>query len=250
MWSDEFDGQAAHSAPNPGKWTYDTGSPPNHELEIYCAYGSNAPPCKASFPNAFVGSDGYLHIVGRRDARARYTSARLKTEGIVGFQYGRFEARIKVPEGEGMWPAFWMLGDSIAIKGWPACGEFDIMENIGKQTSTIHGSIHGPGFIGDKIGLPYSLPKGAKFSSGFHIFGMLWSSRRVQFYVDDPANVYATFVPASLPPGAKWPFDKGKFFIILNLALGGDWPGPPDRFTKFPAQMLVDYVRVWQLPAS
>lgn len=250
VWADEFNGQSptartAPTAPDPARWTYDTGHAPNHELEIYCAYGSNAAPCQASAPNAYVAG-GDLHLVARRNAQGGYTSARLKTEGLAGFQYGRFEANIRIPAGGGLWPAFWMLGDSIQSVGWPACGEFDIMENIGREPSTIHGSIHGPGFIGDKIGLPYSLPRGARFSSGFHRFGMIWSPRRVQYYVDDPQNIYATFTPASLPPGAIWPFDKGRFFLILNLAVGGDWPGPPGHATAFPAEMLVDYVRVWQ----
>lgn len=248
VWSDEFNRQQASPAPDATKWTYETGSAPNQELEIYCAYGSNTAPCSATSPNAYIGSDGTLHIVGRRDAQGRYTSARLKTQGIASFQYGRFEARIKIPAGQGMWPAFWMLGDSISKVGWPACGEFDIMENVGKEPATIHGSIHGMGFTGTKIGLTATLPGNAVFANAFHTFGMIWSPGKVQYYVDDPANIYATFTPASLPKGAVWPFDGGKFFIILNLAIGGDWPGSPNRATTFPAQMLVDYVRVWQEP--
>lgn len=250
VWSDEFPSRQTSSAPDASKWTYETGSAPNQELEIYCAYGSNAAPCSAAAPNAYVGSDGYLHIVGRKDAQGRYTSARLRTQGIASFQYGRFEARIKVPAGQGMWPAFWMLGDSISKVGWPACGEFDIMENVGKEPATIHGSIHGTGFTGTKIGLTAPLAGDAAFANAFHTFGMIWSPGKVQYYVDNPANIYATFTPASLPKGAVWPFDGGKFFIILNLAIGGDWPGSPDQATSFPAQMLVDYVRVWQEPAS
>ena len=249
VWADEFTAQAAFAAPDPAKWTYDTGSAPNHELEIYCSYGSDISPCNAAYPNAYILPDGYLHIEGRRNTQGQYTSARLKTQGIASFQYGRMEARIKIPAGQGVWPAFWMLGDSIASVGWPACGELDIMENIGKQPDTVHGSIHGTGFIGGILGLPYTLPDSVPFSHDFHTYGMIWSPQKIQYYVDDPANIYATFTPASLPKGAVWPFDGGRFFIILNLAIGGDWPGPPNAATPLPAEMLVDYVRVWQQPA-
>lgn len=252
VWSDEFSGATASARPNPANWTFDTGAGGwgNHELETYCSYGSSQPPCNAARPNAFVGKDGYLHIVARKDSHGQYTSARLKSEGLKSFQYGRIEARIKISKGQGFWPAFWMLGDNIEQVNWPACGEFDIMENIGKEPGTVHGSIHGTGFIGSQIGLPYTLPGGVAFSDAFHVFGLLWSPKKVQYYVDDPANVYATFTPASLPPGAVWPFDGGKFFFLLNLAVGGDWPGPPDASSKFPQEMLVDYVRVYAKSAQ
>lgn len=249
IWSDEFNGQGPQSAPDPTKWTFDTGAGHwgNRESETYCAYGSDAPPCNAKSPNVYVGSDGFLHIVARRAANgAYYTSARIKTEGLASFQYGRMEARIQIPAGQGMWPAFWMLGDSIESVGWPKCGEFDIMENIGKEPAMIHGSIHGQGFTGTSIGLPYAAPGNAPFWRGFHIFGLIWIPGKVMYYVDKPSNVYATFTRSSLPAGAVWPFDSGKFFFILDLAVGGDWPGAPDAATRFPAEMLVDYVRVWQ----
>ncbi len=248
VWSDEFDGTKAQSAPDPTKWTYETGAGSwgNQELETYCSYGSNIAPCSAAQANSYVGSDGYLHIIGRVNAEGQYTSARLTTQGLASFQYGRMEARIQIPAGQGVWPAFWMLGDSIGGRPWPACGEMDIMENIGKQPATIHGSIHGAGFTGTQIGLPYTLPGNVPFAAGFHTFGVLWSPGKVQYYVDDPSNIYATFTPASLPKGAVWPFDYGRFFLLLNLAIGGDWPGSPGRSTRFPAVMLVDYVRVWR----
>ncbi len=248
VWSDEFNGRKARSSPDPARWTYDTGAGHwgNRELETYCAYGSNASPCAPQKTNVYVGRDGYLHIVARRDAKSRYTSARIKTQGLASFQYGRMEARIQIPSGQGMWPAFWMLGDSIASVGWPKCGEFDIMENIGKEPDTIHGSIHGEGFTGTSIGLSYITPGHTPLADGFHTYGLIWSPGKVQYYVDNPSNIYATFTPASLPAGAVWPFDGGKFFFILNLAVGGDWPGPPNRATHFPAEMLVDYVRVWK----
>lgn len=251
-WSDEFNGTTANSAPNPQNWTYDTGAGGwgNNELETYCAYGSATAPCDPSNPNVYVGTDGYLHIVARNPSSGVYTSARIKSEGLQSFQYGRIEARIQMPAGQGMWPAFWMLGSDISSKPWPACGEMDIMESVGKIPSINVGSIHGTGFTGSQIGTEYTLPNNEKFADGFHTFGIIWSPKRIKFYVDYPSNVYATYTPSSLPPGAGWPFDNGKFFFILNVAVGGGWPGQPDAAAVFPQQMLVDYVRVYAEPAS
>lgn len=252
VWSDEFNGASAPSAPNRLNWTYDTGAGGwgNSELETYCAYGSSTTPCDPKNPNAYVGTDGYLHIVARNPASGVYTSARLKSQGLQSFQYGRIEARVKMPVGQGMWPAFWMLGDDINTQPWPACGEMDIMESIGSTPSINHGSIHGTGFTGTAIGTAYTLPNGQKFGDDFHTFGILWSPKSIKFYVDSPTNVYATYTPASLPKGGVWPFDAGKFFFILNTAVGGAWPGSPDKTTVFPQEMLVDYVRVYAEPAS
>jgi len=247
IWSDEFTASAPQSAPNPANWAYDVGAGGwgNGELELYCSYGSNAPPCDPAKPNSYVGSDGYLHIVARRPSAGAYTSARIKSQALQSFAYGRIEARIKMPKGQGFWPAFWMLGGDITRVDWPACGEMDIMESIGFAPSTNYGSIHGTGFTGTKIGTAYNLPNGAKFGDAFHTFGVIWSPGKIQYYVDNPANVYVTYMPSNLPPGAVWPFDAGKFFLILNLAVGGYWPGPPDATTVFPQEMLIDYVRVY-----
>lgn len=252
VWSDEFNGATAPSAPNPQNWTYDTGAGGwgNAELETYCAYGSSTAPCDPKNPNAYVGTDGYLHIIARSPSTGVYTSARLKTQGLQSFRYGRIEASIKMPEGQGFWPAFWMLGDNINTVQWPACGEMDIMESIGKTPSTNYGSIHGTGFTGTSITSSYTLPDNAKFGDSFHTFGIIWSPKLIKYYVDSPANVYATYTPSSLPQGAVWPFDTGKFFFILNVAVGGDWPGSPDKSTVFPQELLVDYVRVYSEPAS
>ncbi len=250
VWSDEFNG--TRGEPNPANWTYDTGANGwgNRELETYCAWGSRKGPCDPAQPNAYVGGDGYLHIVARNiaarsEGHSVYTSARLKSEGLRSFQYGRIEARIKVPRGQGMWPAFWLLGDDIGTSPWPACGEVDIMENIGKRPDTIYGSIHGTGFTGTILGSPYQLPDHAAFADAFHTFGILWSPKKMEFYVDDPRHPYETRTPADLPQGAVWPFDDGKYFVLLNLAVGGGWPGPPDASTEFPQEMLVDWVRVY-----
>jgi beta-glucanase (GH16 family) len=250
IWSDEFTGSAAQSQPDPLTWTYDTGASGwgNNELETYCAWGSTTGPCNANAPNAFVGSDGYLHIVAREDSKGNYTSARLKTEGLQGFQYGRIEARIKITEGEGFWPAFWMMGDDISSVKYPACGELDIMENSGSEPSVTWGSVHGTGFTTEGVGTTYTLPNHAKLGDDFHVYGMLWSPKQVEYYVDD--MVFARFTPSSLPAGAIWPFDHGKFFFILNIAVGGNWPGSPDEASVFPQEMLIDYVRLYSIPGK
>jgi beta-glucanase (GH16 family) len=249
IWSDEFSGMTAQSAPNPANWTYDTGGGGwgNNELEVYCSYASNTSPCDPKNPNAYVGNDGYLHVVARQPRPGTYTSARLKTQGLHSFQYGRIEASIRMPQGQGLWPAFWMLGDDIGSVDWPACGEMDIMESVGSKPSTNYGSIHGMGFTGTMIGTAYDLPNGAKFGETFHTYGIVWSPRLIKFYVDSPTKVYATYTPSNLPKGAVWPFDGRNFFFILNVAVGGSWPGAPNA-TTFPQQMLVDYVRVYAEP--
>jgi beta-glucanase (GH16 family) len=252
IWSDEFNSNAPQSAPDPQNWSYNIGGGGwgNSEYETYCAYASNTAPCNQAEPNAYVSSDGYLHIVARNPAKRIFTSARLKSQGLRSFRYGRIEARIKMPAGQGFWPAFWMLGDTVNSVKWPACGEIDIMESVGKMPTTNFGSIHGSGFTGASITTAYTLPGGAKFADTFHIFGILWSPRQMKFYVDDPSNVYATYTPASLTSGGVWPFDSSKFFFILNLAVGGNWPGAPDASSVFPQEMLVDYVRVYQEPGN
>ncbi len=247
VWSDEFNGPAK-SQPDPTNWTYDVGANGwgNQELETYCAWASNTSPCSAANPSSFVGGDGYLHIVARDLGKGVFTSARFKTQGLQSFLYGRIEARIKIPEGQGIWPAFWMLGDNITTVEWPACGEIDIMENIGKEPSINHSSLH---MTGGDLTEKVTLPNGEKLASGFHTYGMIWTPARVLFYFDTPTNIYATFTPADLPKTAHWPFDSGKFFFLLNVAVGGGWPGSPDATTKFPQEMLVDYVRVYSEPA-
>jgi beta-glucanase (GH16 family) len=137
-----------------------------------------------------------------------------------------------------------MLGDDIEKKGWPKCGEIDIMENIGKEPAMVHGTIHGPGYSGDKgIGGPFELPAGQRFADDFHVFAVEWEPKAIRFYVDD--HLYTTRTPADLPHGAKWVY-KHPFFILLNVAVGGGWPGNPDSSTIFPQTLVVDYVRVYR----
>ena len=245
VWSDEFtNSSGTNAAPNAAVWTYDTGNSGfgNSELETYCAWGSATAPCDTTNPNAYVGTDGYLHIVARKPAANVYTSARLKSQGLFSFAQGRIEARIKMPEGQGLWPAFWLLGNNIATVNWPACGEQDVMEHINAPAPDwVQGSIHGTNLNG---GVKYQ-PTGF-LASDWHVYGMIWSQGMIQYYVDMPTNVYATFTNSGLAANAVWPFDSNVgAFVLLNMAVGGNWPGSPDGTTPFPSEMLVDYVRVY-----
>jgi beta-glucanase (GH16 family) len=233
VWSDEFDGPAG-SAPDVTKWTYELGATGwgNRELENYTS----------SRQNSFLDGQGHL-VIRAIQADGSYTSARLKTQGKFTLTYGKVEARIRVPHGQGIWPAFWMLGANIASAGWPACGELDIMENIGREPATVHATVHGPGYSGGKgIGKPYNLAE-SKFADDFHVFAVVWQPGSVEYLVD--GMTYHKVTPASLPEGARWVFDA-PMFLLLNVAVGGGWPGNPDATTQFPQEMLVDYVRVYR----
>jgi beta-glucanase (GH16 family) len=240
-WSDEFDGPSG-SKPDGAKWVHDTGGGGwgNNELQTYTDRRENAALRDGvlvitAVREPFTGTDGV-----RRD----YTSARLKTLGTFSQAYGKFESRIRIPRGQGIWPAFWMLGEDIATAGWPACGEIDIMENIGREPNLVHGTIHGPGHSGAQaIGGATGAPGGGAFSEDFHVFTLEWEPRVIRWYVD--GALYQTRTPADLPAGARWVYDK-PMFLLLNLAVGGNWPGNPDPTTEFPQQLQVDWVRVYK----
>lgn len=240
-WSDEFSGSNG-SAPDPSKWTYDLGGKGwgNQELESY----TNRPQNVHIENGNLVITALKENYTGAEGIRREYTSARLKTKGRFAQAYGRFEARIKIPAGQGMWPAFWMLGDDDSQVGWPKCGEIDVMENIGKEPGTIHGSLHGPSATAHTSDVTsiFSLPAGQNFADNFHVYAVEWEPDIVRFYVD--SNLYAAFSSSRWPADGKWVFDH-PFFLLLNVAVGGDWPGSPDATTQFPQRMLVDYVRVY-----
>jgi beta-glucanase (GH16 family) len=230
-WSDEFDGETI----DPANWKFDKGGSGwgNAELEYYTNRSENA-----------RIENGMLVIEARREnyEGLMYTSARMNTAGLHEFTYGRIEARLKLPSGQGIWPAFWTLGTGA---GWPNGGEMDIMEFIGKTPDTVYQTVHGPGYsgghgVGSKISLGADTLK-----DDFHVFAIEWQENEIRWFVD--AQEVFTVTPEKIPAGTKWVYDHN-FFIILNLAVGGGWPGYPDSTTVFPQQYLVDYVRVYQKP--
>lgn len=233
-WSDEFRGEAGEP-PDPANWTHDVGGDGwgNNQLE----YDTDR------VENAALDGEGLLHIVARAEdyEGKSYTSARLKTEGLFEHGYGRFEARIKVPEGTGLWPAFWLLGAEYADIGWPWCGEVDILEMKGEAPETVYGTIHGPGYSGSGgIGGSVTLDDGA-YSDGYHNYAVEIDEGHIAWLVDDV--VYNRVTAGDLPEDATWVNDD-PFFLILNLAVGGNYVAPPDESTPFPATMMVDWVRV------
>jgi beta-glucanase (GH16 family) len=268
-WHDEFGGSAG-TLPDPGKWTPNVGG--NGWGSKHLEYDTNN-------QNAYLDGQGDLVLEARQqppdgpsaamggqaqNARlvaqnaswskdlqcwygpCQYTSARISTSGHFSFKYGFLVARIKIPYGQGIWPAFWLLGSNCAKVGWPTCGEIDVMENIGnQQAAVIHGSVHGPGNPDNSYMLfskRYTLPHGA-FADDFHTFALQWNSDHLSFYVDG-VN-YATFDKASLANKQDWVFDH-PFNIILDVAVGGNWPGNPDATTVFPQRMYISYVRLYQ----
>ncbi|WP_288378504.1 glycoside hydrolase family 16 protein [uncultured Massilia sp.] len=229
-WSDEFDGADLDR----GKWTPETGGHGwgNAELQHYTGRRENV-----------RVEDGLLVIEARREAYGgnAYTSARIKTAGLMEQMHGRFEARIKVARGQGIWPAFWMLGADIGKIGWPRAGEIDIIENIGKEPDIVHGTVHGPGYSGEKaFGAPARLAQGS-YADDFHVFAVEWEPGEIRWYRD---GVHFHTARPELVKG-DWVFER-PFFVLLNLAVGGYWPGNPDGTTVLPQRMLVDWVRVYR----
>jgi len=241
VWSDEFNGPNGNSV-DPLKWTFDIGGNGwgNNELETYTNRTQNADL-----------EDGSLVITANKETftgpdniTKSYTSARLLSRNIFSQTEGRFEALIKVPEGNGLWPAFWMLGSDISQVGWPTCGEIDIMENVGREPSKVYGTIHGPGYSGaNGIGATYTLPGGQRFADSYHLFAVEWESNVIRWYVDN--TLYETRTPSDLPNNTNWVYTH-PFFLLLNVAVGGNFPGNPDNTTVFPQKMQVDYVRVYK----
>lgn len=243
-WSDEFD-QPDGSMPDPKTWNYVDWDPGqvNNELQAYSTKQRHLH--IVSDPDATDGKA--LEIRATTDGKGNYWSGRINTAHKFSTQYGYIEARIKLTHGQGTWPAFWMLGDNDGEVGWPRCGEIDIMENKGKEPGINHGSMHGPGYSGGHcLTGTYTLPNGQAFSDGYHTFAILWEENKVTFYVDDAP--YETRTPADLAPGKDWVYNH-PFYIVLNLAIGGQFGGDPDSTTTFPQDLLVDYVRVYK-PAA
>ncbi|MEV4171611.1 discoidin domain-containing protein [Nonomuraea sp. NPDC049709] len=249
VWGDEFNGPAG-SKPDAAKWRADPGTGPNNELEYY-----------TNHDNASMDGQGHLVMEARKQATpgsacppdpltgsttCQYTSARMNTGTKFHFTYGRVEARIKVPKGNGLWPAFWMMGaDFLTGRPWPYNGEIDIMEVLGKDVKTSYSTVHAPAYNGGGgIGSPYTLPNGADYSDDFHVWAANWDSKGI-VYTLDGRTVFTLSKDQVEQTRGPWIFDH-PFYLILNLAVGGDWPGPPNTATPFPSRMLVDYVRVYQ----
>lgn len=241
-WSDEFEGEAGTPI-NAENWTCEIGGHGwgNNEHEYYTD----------RVENVSLDGEGNLAIVARQETlpnttcwygECQYTSARCITENKVEFTYGRVEARIQVPFGQGIWPAFWMLGANFREVGWPNSGEIDVMEIIGKEPKTLYGTVHGPGYSGGN-GIGSSITMDTEFTNDFHVFAIDWDPEVIRWYVD--GTLFHTVTPDDLR-GREWVYDHD-FFLLLNLAVGGNWPGYPDETTTFPQTLKVDYVRVYEL---
>jgi beta-glucanase (GH16 family) len=229
VWSDEFDGETL----NTRNWLFDKGAG---------GWGNNEWQYYTDRPENVRIENGVLIIEARNEEYLawKYTSARIKTHYLQSWTYGRIEARIKLPVGgKGIWPAFWMLGENVATARWPTCGEIDIMENIGNPT-TVYGTVHGPGYAGSNA-ISKAFVSPVDLSADFHIYAVEWEADEIRWYVDD--QLYHTVRRDQVP--GEWVFDH-PFFILLNLAVGGNWPGYPDETTIFPQQLQFDYIRVYQ----
>jgi beta-glucanase (GH16 family) len=247
-FDDEFNG-AAGTPVNTANWTDDTGPwSQNQELEYYANVTNSSAP---NYAPQYAEQDGNGHLVITANSGnpfsatcsygpCQYVSARLTTRGIFSQTYGYFEARIQIPPGQGLWPAFWLTDGTNATSG----GEIDAMETIGSSPATVFGALHGPGFnTTGPLTVEFTEPSGVPLSSGFHVYGVLWSATSIQYYLDNA--LYATVTPSTIPAGGTWVFNQ-PFYLVLNLAVGGDFPGSPNGSTPFPATMIVDYVHGYQ----
>ena len=239
IWADEFNAPSG-TPPDAAKWNIVTGGKGfgNNELETYTTNLANAQQRNGNLVITARKED----VTGPDGIPRHYTSARLNTQNHFAQKYGRFEARIQLPTGKGIWPAFWLLGDDHETIHWPNCGEIDILETIG-ASDTMYSTLHGPGYSGDKgISQKFPLPAGESVAT-FHLYAVEWSPNDIKFFFDNHLVVHRT--SSDLPPNTKWVYDH-PFYILLNFAVGGNWPGSPDDTTVFPKQMLVDYVRVYK----
>jgi beta-glucanase (GH16 family) len=263
VWEDQFDG-ASGQAPDPSKWTFVIGNREQlgnqgwgtHEIQTYCApRGANPPVCDFRHPNAFLDGNGHLVLRAERTSDGSWTSARMTTLGLKEFQYGRIEVRMKMPVGIGLWPTFWMIGSNFRSRGWPDSGSATIAENVsinglnnGLGPFAFRSTLHGPGYYGgNALWSDFKLPSSSRVDDGFHTYGMIWSPGMIQFYFEDPSNVFFVRNSSDLPLGGRWVFDH-PFDMVLNLAVGGDWAGNPEAATPNPSNLMVDYVRVYRNP--
>ena len=238
-WSDEFDGPAG-TPPDPASWTHQLGDGSAHgipgwgngELQLYTD----------STESAALDGEGSL-VITARESGSGFTSARLVTRGKFEFVYGRIEARIRVPRGRGVWPAFWALGTDIDLVSWPDCGEIDVMEHVGREPRRVYGTIHGPGYSG-AAGFGHVLDLPADVADDFHVFAVDWEPERLRWSLDGVP--YHEAGPRDVAPAA-WVFEH-PFYLLLNVAVGGDFGGAVGEATTWPQAMTVDYVRVYAPP--
>jgi beta-glucanase (GH16 family) len=236
VWSDEFEGPAG-APPDPSRWTHQVGGHGwgNQELQFY----TDRP------ENAALDGTGLLLITAHREAMGAraFTSARLSSQGKFQQRHGRFAARLKLPAGRGYWPAFWLLGSNLPQVGWPACGEIDVVEARGAQPWRVSGALHAPGYSGGNalVGAHQNAER-IPFSDDFHVYTVEWEPEEIRFLVDD--TLYHSVRASRRPPGSAWPYDQ-PFFMLLNLAVGGTFGGPPDDSTPFPGTLAADWVRVF-----
>lgn len=235
VWSDEFDGNSGN-LPDATKWTYDIGTGTNgwgnQELEYYTKRTDNVK----------LDGNGNLVITAKKEnySGSAFTSARIKTKGLFSHAYGKIEARIKTPYGPGIWPAFWMLGDNVDTVNWPNCGEIDIMELKGHIPSVIYGTLHGPGYSGGGAKTKSYGLQNSRFDQDYHVFAVEWKENQIDFFVD--GYLYQRVTPKDV--SGEWVYNH-PFFLILNVAVGGNFVGFPTDGTSFPQNMYIDYVRVY-----
>lgn len=236
VWSEEFNG----STLDLNAWSHENGDGcPN-----VCGWGNNELEYYTDRPENLRLENGHLIIEARKEEHSgkSYTSSKIVTRGKKTFKWGRIEIRAKLPKGKGIWPALWMMPQNSVYGGWPRSGEIDIMELIGHEPNKVHGTVHyGPGPGSIHTGAAYTLPSGT-FNDGFHVFSLEWSKDLLKWYVD--GNLFYTHTKADVGTNT-YPFNE-EFYMIINLAVGGNWPGNPDATTTFPQQLVVDYVRVYQ----
>lgn len=233
VWAQEF-----NEAIDTTIWSYELGDKGwgNKEWQNYTN----------SLENAFI-EDGKLVLkaikTGDSLAHGNFTSARLVTRNKYNLKYGKIEARMKLPKGQGIWPAFWMLGSDHPNTSWPQCGEIDLMEYLGHETNKVYGTIHGPGHAGMNGISGNRVLGNTDLSADFHVYTTNWQEDKIEWFID--GEKYFEVSPESLPDGQEWVFND-EFFFLLNLAVGGNWPGYPDETTVFPQQFEVDYIRVYE----
>ena len=242
VWSDEFDGTAGTS-PSSKRWNLREGGNGwgNNELQSFTARPQNVA----------LDGQGNLAITARKETYTGkdgitrdYTSSRIDTKGKFSFSYGRLEARIRIPAGQGLWPAFWAMGEDVWTAGWPNCGEIDVMETLGHAPSVVHGTLHGPvGFTQTAWAQGRSFTAPESLAEGFHTYRIIWTPDTVEWALD--GVVFSRISTSDLAANNRWAFDHD-FHVLLNLSVGGNWPGSPDAATPFPSQLLVDWVRVYQ----